>query len=131
MTKYIIKMKDPYGNCWNKQVSFAVKYEQYKELSLHDTILIDHPDSPPAFYKVIELTSTRGERKRRGRIQHKIVNKVICRHEFDAIGYNPPALNHLSMNTEKFQAGDIVSVCGKNHCIMEIHDENKLTVKQL
>ena len=129
--KFLSVLNDNRKGHWNKQVSFAVKYEQYKELSLHDTILIDHPYSPPAFYKVIELTSTRGERKRRGRIQHKIVNKVICRHEFDAIGYNPPALNHLSMNTEKFQAGDIVSVCGINHRITEVHDRNKLTIKPL
>ena len=111
------------GN-WNKQVSFAVKYEQYKELSLHDTILIDHPYSPPAFYKIIGL---------RCKILSPLekVCELTCLHEFDAIGYNPPTLNSVFLDTNKFQVGDIVTVGGKNHCIMEIHDENKLTVKQL
>ena len=117
--KFLSVLNDNRKGYWNKQISFAVKYEQFKELSLHDTILIDHPDSPPAFYTVIELHQTRGE------------YEVMCRHEFDAIGYNPPIFHYLNMNTEKFQYGDIISVCGINHRITGVHDKNKLTIKPL
>ena len=79
--KFLSTLNDNRKGHWNKQVSFAVKYEQYKELSLHDTILIDHPYSPPAFYKIIGL---------RCKIlsSFKKVCELTCLHEFDAIGYN-------------------------------------------